>query len=148
MIMKHLEILEKSIYEQPLKKGHTLAIIQNEGADVVQVRNAQGIPLFTIEVSEQGTNLIVSAENIQVNAKKDLSFTAENVSIKSRNETKMECGGNLIHKIMGNATTSIEGDNVQEAKTQLVKANLGDVKIKANDDVKLNGERVKLNCDE
>jgi len=146
--MKHLEILEKSIYEQPLKKGHTLAILQNEEADVVQVRNAQGIPLFTIEVSEQGTNLIVSAENIQVNAKKDLSFTAENVSIKSRNETKMECGGNLIHKIMGNATTSIEGDNVQEAKTQLVKANLGDVKIKANDDVKLNGERVKLNCDE
>lgn len=146
--MKYLDILEKPIYERPLKKGHSLAILQNEEADVVQVRNAQGITLFTIEVSEQGTNLIVSAENIQVNAKKNLSFTAENVSIKSRNETTMECGGNLVHKIMGNATTNIDGDNVQEAKAHLIKANLGDVKIKANDDVKLNGERVKLNCDE
>lgn len=39
-----------------------------------------------------------------------------------------------------------EGDIATRAREQVIEARLGDVRVKANDDVKLNGERIRLNC--
>lgn len=102
-----MTIIENPIYLKPLKKGHSLAILEKNGADIVQVRNADGIALFTIEVTESGTNLQINAENISLNASKKLSLSGEEI---------------------------------------YVKAKLGDIVLQASDDIKLNGERVKLNC--
>ena len=38
------------------------------------------------------------------------------------------------------------GDLKTTGRTQTIVADLGDVKLKANDDVRLNGERVLVNC--
>jgi hypothetical protein len=38
------------------------------------------------------------------------------------------------------------GDLHSEARIQNVTATLGDVNVRANDDVKLSGERVRVNC--
>ena len=38
------------------------------------------------------------------------------------------------------------GDLTTQGRTQTIVADLGDVKVKANDDVCLNGERVLVNC--
>lgn len=81
--MENISYSENPIYTKPLKKGHSLAILQNEGADIVQVRNANGIALFTIEVSDQGTTLQIEAENITLKATKKLSLSGEEVYVKA-----------------------------------------------------------------
>ncbi len=142
-----INAIENPVYQKPLKKGHSIAIIEKNETDLIQVRNAKGIVLFTIEVNEQGTSLNINAENINIKAKKDLNLSAENITIKSKKETFIKSEGNLQQYTKGNRTIETQGENIETAKTQYIKAYLGDVKLKANDDIKLNGERVKLNCD-
>lgn len=138
---------DNPIYEKPLKKGHSLAIIEKNEKDLIQVRNAHGVTLFTIEVSEEGTNLNIEAENINIKANKTLNLSAEKIDLKSKKEMFIKSEGNLNQYVKGNKTIETQGENIETAKTQYIKAYLGDVKLKANDDIKLNGERVKLNCD-
>ena len=143
----HTEKTENPVYEKPLKKGHSLAIIEKSDTDIIQVRNAQGISLFTIEVSNEGTNLNIEAENINIKANKTLQLSGETIDLKSKKELFIKSEGDLNQYVKGNKTIETQGKNIETAKTQYIKAYLGDVKLKANDDIKLNGERVKLNCD-
>lgn len=141
------EKTENPVYEKPLKKGHSLAILEKNEKDVIQVRNAQGVVLFTIEVSNEGTNLNIEAENINIKANKSLQLSGETIDIKSKKKIFIKSEGDLNQYVKGNKVIETQGENIETAKTQCIKAYLGDVKLKANDDIKLNGERVKLNCD-
>ncbi len=145
--MKNTTTEENPIYEKPLKQGHSLTILDKNGSDVVQVRNAQGLTLFTIEITEQGTNLNIEAKNINLVAEDKLNLSANEVTIDSRKKTVLINRGDYENKIEGNCNIETMGDSLNIAKTHLIKASLGDVKLQANDDIKLNGERVKLNCD-
>ncbi|MGD0835583.1 MAG: hypothetical protein ABSB49_02945 [Polyangia bacterium] len=40
----------------------------------------------------------------------------------------------------------VAGDLHSEARVQNVTATLGDVNVRANDDVKMTGERIRMNC--
>ena len=138
---------ENPIYEKPLKQGHSLTILDKKGSDVVQVRNAEGLTLFTIEITEQGTNLNIGAKNINLIAEDKLNLSGNEITIDSTKKTVLTSRGDYENKIEGNYNSETKGDSLNVAKTHTVKASLGDVKLQANDDIKLNGERVKLNCD-
>jgi len=142
-----MEIIQNPIYEKSLKKGHRLAIHNKNECDIVSVRNAEGLTLFTIEVSDQGASLNIEAENINLVAAKKLNLSAADINITSNKELHITSEGNLFQQVKGNKTIKTHGENFETAKSHHIKAFLGDVKLSANDDVKLNGERVKLNCD-
>ena len=146
MMIKESSI-NNPVYERPLKKGHTLAIHNEDNCDVIKVRNAKGLVLFTIEVSSAGATLNIEAENICISAANKLTLSANEVNIASEKHLNLKSNGNLDQQVKGNKTITTEGDNIETAKTQQLNAYLGDIKLKANDDIKLNGERVKLNCD-
>ena len=145
--MKNTITKNNPIYEKPLKRGHSLTVLNNNGSDVVQVRNSEGLSLFTIEITEQGTNLNIEAKNINLIAEDKLNLTGNEITIDSNNKTVLTSQGDYENKIEGNCKTETKGKSLNVAKTHTVKASLGDVKLQANDDIKLNGERVKLNCD-
>jgi hypothetical protein len=46
----------------------------------------------------------------------------------------------------GSIGVRAEGDIVSEARAQIIRASAGDVRVVANDDVVMDGERIKLNC--
>jgi hypothetical protein len=46
----------------------------------------------------------------------------------------------------GDATIEAVGDLSSSARIQDIKARLGNVNVKANDDVRVTGERIRLNC--
>ena len=141
------KIKENPIYEKPLRKGHSLAILKKDKSDVIQVRNAKGISLFTIEVSEEETNLMIAAENISITAEKKLNLSANEVKILSSKNMMIESKGSFKRYVKGEVELITEELQINQAKIQIIKARLGDVKLLANDDVRLNGERVLLNSD-
>jgi len=139
------EKIENPIYEKPLKKGHSLAILEKDQKDIIQVRNAQGISLFTIEVSNEGTNLNIEAENINIKATNNLNIESKTISIESKANTKITSNADFKQFTKGDAIFLTEGEKIDTAKSQTIKSELGNVDLKANDDVTLKGERVKLN---
>ena len=60
------------------------------------------------------------------------------VAIHGRRDVSISSGGD--------ATVEAAGDLETFARAQHHTANLGNVNIRANDDVRLNGERVRMNC--
>ena len=60
----------------------------------------------------------------------------------------IKTAGNLVIEAGKDCLTKIAGTNKSIARIQKLTASLGNVEIKANDDVKLDGESVKLNCEE
>ena len=142
-----VDIISNPIYQKPLKKGHSLAVHSENASDIVRVRNAKGLVLFTIEVSSKGATLNIEAENISIIAKNKLHLSGEEVNISSQKQLSLKSEGSFNQYVKGDKTIETQGANIETAKTQCIKASLGDIKLKANDDIKLNGERVKLNCD-
>lgn len=138
-------IITNPIYEKPLKKGHALAIINENDCEIVQVRNAKGIALFSISISEEATTLTIAAENIELKASNKIAIAADMVQITGASEVFMKSQGNLIQSVAGDAMMITQGDKQDIARIQNITSALGDVNIKANDDVKLKGERIKLN---
>jgi hypothetical protein len=67
-----------------------------------------------------------------------LAIDAEQVTLHGRQGVAISSGGD--------AWIQVEGDLHSNARIQNITADLGNVNVKANDDVKINGERVKVNC--
>jgi hypothetical protein len=67
-----------------------------------------------------------------------LAVDAQRVAIHGREGLSLTSGGN--------ARIEIAGDLDSQARIQNITAVLGNVNVKANDDVRMNGERIKMNC--
>ena len=72
-------------------------------------------------------------------------ITEDGPVVKFEGHLKLEAGRVSIHGREG-VVISSDGDLESRARIQNITADLGNVNIKANDDVKLNGERVMMNC--
>ena len=67
-----------------------------------------------------------------------LAIEGEQVAIHGRDGVSITSGGD--------AQVLVKGDLNTEARIQNVTATRGNVNVKANDDVKLLAERIRLNC--
>jgi hypothetical protein len=91
-----------------------------------------------IEVTAAGPVLCLDGGSLKVEVHGDLALTADRLALVARQELALCSGGNL--RIEAGENCAIQ------AKRQELTATLGDVKVYANDDVKIDGERVRMNC--
>jgi len=114
---------------------HTLTVDAHAG--LLHIKRADGVPTLTIRITEGGPVLSFH-DSLQIQAAGIVGIEGQTVAIRGREGVQIESGGN----------TSIvaKGDFSSVADAQSIRARLGDVEVKANDDVRLRGERIKLNC--
>ena len=67
-----------------------------------------------------------------------MEFAAEEISLTARHELKLQSEGTMA--------LQASGDMSIDAEAHSISARMGDVKIKANDDVIALGERIRMNC--
>jgi hypothetical protein len=67
-----------------------------------------------------------------------LALRADAISLQAQTAMDISSGGSI--------GVRAEGDIVSEARAQIIRASAGDVRVVANDDVVMDGERIKLNC--
>lgn len=103
---------------------------------------------LSISVTEQGLVLNLNALQLNIRALEQLNLSAAKVNIEATEEISLKTGGDFVQTVDKNSHTKVSGDHYHIARVQNIRAELGNVNINANDDVRLNGERVKLNCDE
>jgi hypothetical protein len=109
---------------------------RSEGSIIRLLDGAGGEPL-RITFGPEGPVLSIGT-GLAIHVAGNLSFAAERVAFHGREGVELTTGGDMLVRC--------EGDLVSEAREQRMCARLGDVRVEANDDVRMLGERIRLNC--
>lgn len=116
---------------------HVLELIRTDEGDVLHVLTPDRSAGISITVNAQGISLHVAGADVVLRSTGKLAIDAEELSLHGRKGVALTTGGD--------ATVRAEGDLSSEARIQNIRARLGNVNLTANDDVKLIGERIRLN---
>lgn len=122
-----------------LAVGDHLLVVEAGGAagQVIRLIGPAGAQALTIELTPQGPRLCLGS-GLTVALAGALTIDAERVAIHGRNGMALSSGGEVQVRAAGDLNAS--------GRITTITADLGDVQVKANDDVRLNGERVMMNC--
>jgi hypothetical protein len=107
------------------------------GGQVIRLIGPVGAQALTIELTPQGPRLALGS-GLTLALSGPLTIDAERVAIHGRTAVAITSGGEL--QVQAASDLAVGG------RITTVTADLGDVKVKANDDVRLNGERIMMNC--
>ncbi|MBS1549766.1 MAG: hypothetical protein JSS94_07875 [Bacteroidetes bacterium] len=100
---------------------------------------------LSIQITDGGLIVNVNAKELNIQASDQLRLSSKKIHIAASEQLKLSTDGNMLQQVNGDCLTEVEGTQKLIAQVQKITASLGNVEIKANDDVRLNGERVKLN---
>jgi len=117
---------------------HRLLVERDPGGDIVRFLNPSGTVTLSVSLTENGAVLRFEGASLVLQAAGNLAIEAEQLRLHGRTGVSLSTGGDL--------SLQATGDLHSEARIQNVTATLGDVNVRANDDVKLSGERVRVNC--
>jgi hypothetical protein len=116
---------------------HVLVIQRTATGGVLSLATADGSQPIEIEITPTGPILRLRT-GLAVSVAGPISLSADSLTIQTQKQLSLISGGTLNIEAAGDLTTV--------ADAQTISARLGDVRLDANDDVVLRGERVKMNC--
>ena len=118
-----------------LNSEQSLSIEKDGDSTVIKVLKNSST-LVNLRITDQGAEVLLT-EDCAIRSSGDISVEAENLGLKARNKLTLES--------LGDADLQVKGDYSSRARIQTIKSTLGNVNIKANDDVKVRAERILLN---
>jgi len=107
-----------------------------EGDESVVRINKAGKNMLNIRITDQGAELVFE-DGIQMRTEGEVCLDGNRLTLRAREELRLESEGEV--------NIRAEGDMNTEARIQNIRSKLGNVNVKANDDVKLRAERILLN---
>ena len=113
----------------PLAHNHSLVVEPTAGGSVLRLFAADGKQTIALRVTAAWLELEFVG-GLSLKTEGDLSLSARRIDLNATEGMSLTTAGDL-------KTTG---------RSQTIVADLGDVKLKANDDVRVNGERVLVNC--
>ncbi len=113
-----------------LRHGKLLQVTSEQEHDRVVLIGKTGRIELTLEITESGAKVVVDAADLAIRAKNKVAVECDTFEVSAR-------------QFVARATQSA----TIEAPDAAMHATEGDLSLRANDDVKINGERVLLNSD-
>jgi hypothetical protein len=120
-----------------LAHERTLVIERLAAGDLLRVLGADGGACLTILLRPAGP-VIQFDGSLMLQTTGELALSAGRLALHGRDGVAITSDGDVTVQTPGDLSTS--------ARIQNLTAELGNINLKANDDVKLNGERVLVNC--
>jgi len=117
--------------------GYELVLERTETGGVLRLVGRDGSQPIEIEVTPAGPVLRLRS-GLAISVDGDVELAGDRLSLHARRALTLTSDGAM--------DVRAAGDLNSEAAAHAITARLGDVAVRANDDVKLNGERIKLNC--
>lgn len=118
-----------------LAHGQRLAV---ETGNVLRLFGADGQTTLTVLITPAGPVLQFSG-GLEIRTDGDLGLSGKRLALHGREGVAISTGGDML--------LHADRDLHSMARIQNITAELGNVNVKANDDVRINGERVLVNCD-
>ncbi len=117
--------------------GYELRVEHGEGGTLLCLDTAEGAEALRVTLSPDGPILHLGA-GLRIAVAGKLEMEAERVELRGREGVVVSSGRDL--------ELECTRDMALDAREHHLRARLGDVRVQANDDVKINGERIRLNC--
>jgi len=115
-----------------LSAAHALRVVRTIDGEIVEIFGADRCAALTVHVSSRGIEVKIEGVALTLLTAGDLTLDAERLRLRGRQAVEIESDGALR----------------LQAPEQVIEATLGSVVLRASDDVALNGERVRLNCED
>ncbi|WP_437624599.1 hypothetical protein [Sorangium sp. So ce1151] len=132
----------------PLASGRAIEIAEDGAEERIQIRAASGQLLVSIRLTDEGPVLSLSGASLEIAAAKTLSLSCETLRIQAAQDAAVEVGGSLHERVRGSVVREAGRSARTTAREVKVEASPGGVEIRANDDVDIVGERVRLNSED
>ncbi len=117
--------------------GHALNIERSIENNVLRIVRPDGAVSISITITAQGVTMSLAGADLLLETTGALAVRADTLSLHGERGVSVTTGGDMTTRAEGNVTT--------EGFSQRIQARRGDIEVKANDDVFLDGERVRLN---
>jgi len=121
-----------------LSHGQVLAVEADPAGSILRLSGADGQLTLSIRITPAGPVLHFGGAGLAIQAEGDLAVSARRLVLHGQEGVTVASGGDL--------TLHADRDLHSKARIQNITADLGNVNLKANDDIRLNGERVMVNC--
>ena len=118
--------------------GQQLVLERSKTEDVLRVVSVDGRVTLSIHVTDKGPVLRFEGAALAIQTSGELAIEAQQLHLHGRAGLTLTAGGDVV--------VATPGDLHSHARIQNITADRGNVNVRANDDVKLNGERVMVNC--
>jgi hypothetical protein len=128
------------------RSGYHAEIRRGRSEESLTLRTRDGQLMLAIEMTDRGPLLRLSGGALQISAASTLSLEASHLELSAESAT-VDVRGDLVERVGGDASREVAGGASLLARDIALQATRGGVAVKANDDVDLDGERVRLNCD-
>jgi hypothetical protein len=115
-----------------------LVVERNPNSNVLKIVGKDGQVTLSVHITPAGPVLHFGGAGLMIQADGPLAIDAEQVAIHGRK--------GVIISSDGDTRICVDGDLTMNARAQNISAALGNVNINANDDVRLDGERIMMNC--
>ncbi|WP_437999774.1 hypothetical protein WMF26_07560 [Sorangium sp. So ce185] len=132
----------------PLASGRSIEIAEEGAGERIQIRAAAGQILVSIRMTDDGPVLSLAGASLEIAAAKTLSLSCDTLQIQAAQDAAIEVGGSLHERVRGSAVREAGRSARTTAREVKVEASPGGVEIRANDDVDIVGERVRLNSED
>lgn len=113
-----------------LRSGRSVEVEEGEDGEDLSVRAPDGRIELSIRLTDRGPVLHVRAADLVLEGERSVEVACDDFRVRARNAMDLSAGGNA----------RVEGHAVD------LESRRADVSLKANDDVRLDGERILLNC--
>ncbi len=114
--------------------------------DVLTVSAADGRVELRVRFTEAGPVLSFEAAGLRLGSPGEVTVACDRFRVEAREAVELRSGGSIETSAEGEAVMRAGGAARVEGRAVEVRSRRGDVDLKANDDVRLRGERIKLNC--
>lgn len=125
-----------------LKHGYAVRVPQG---DLIEIVAPGGELCLSIRLDAAGPIVEVRAAALRVATEGNLSLDCDRFEVNARQDISLISRGGITQDAHGDVVIRADGEIATEAEGQQHHARRGNVDIRANDDVMLEGERVKLN---
>jgi hypothetical protein len=130
---------DESVHVLQLAGDHALEVRRGAEDDVLSIVGPTGAGI-TISVTREGITVSLAGADLRLQTEGALSIHAGALALHGSRGVSITTGGDAEIRAAGDLTTS--------ASAQRLEARSGNVDIEANDDVCVDGERVRLNSPE
>lgn len=123
-------------------------LVISTGGDTLELLNDKGAVQLTLRITPAGPVLDVRASHLRIQADESLSLQSNQISIEAEESLTLSSRGDMNQQVAGDLHTAVDAHHKEAAQRRSIQAKKGDLHLKANDFVRLDGEMIKLNCDE
>jgi hypothetical protein len=139
---------ERQALTMTLPSGRSVEAATEGGDDTLRIFAPGGTCVLTVQLTAEGPVLRFEGASLQIAAAKKLELSCEELSVRASGAAAIDVGGDLEERVGGSAKRAVRGTATTAATRVDLEATPGGIDLRANDDVRIQGERVMLNSDD